>query len=485
MPLLNKIVAKLGYQRINDTKDKAIGEIASAISYNMKWYQNWLEAYYNSNPVHRSSQWTGYHLYEAMDGDAHIYNTMSMRKVALLSRPTVVRSATPGELLEDKKAAFVAWILDHIVEIIQKKREMLSAKDFGFSINEIIYGYRDIVLPEVKVGKKVKFAGATIENALCVVDLKAKVPSAFAFDGFGNLGMVKMTRKLNEPLIWGVGGFGNEPLTAEENLHFLVLTHDPRFGSRYGWPLKASFFWDFLQKKAVRIYRMIFVEKYGMPIYEGTYPPGTDKGGPDGTSAFFEVLKSAQKNDILMHPEGFAVKILEAVTKSGTIDVFQNVLDFCDGNISEVGLGHRTAVSAGDNSSPFQNTDQKSALRQDLLEMDAAELDAVFNDQLIPRLIDFNFTPNGLYPYVKTVVEPETDLDKEIFRLQAAYNMKIPLSVSQQREKFGWVEPGNDPEDLLLLEPELQEKGSQFGKANGQDQSNTGNMANIANENAP
>jgi phage gp29-like protein len=174
-----------------------------------------------------------------------------------------------------------------------------------------------------------------------------------------------------------------------------------------------------------------------------------------------------------MTPEGFAINFVEAV-KSSTIDVYQNLMDFCDGNISEVTLGHRHATDSASVGSFSSAEVKEGALRQDKLESDAAELDAVFNDQLIPRLIDWNFEPNGLYPYVETDVAQESDKNKRIFQFSAASNLGLDLSKSQIRDEMKLNEP-EDENDILRpvgvdLSPTNVGEGSTLGGENSKNE---------------
>ncbi|MCI0443005.1 DUF935 domain-containing protein [bacterium] len=429
-------------------KDALVQEIASGIAYDMRWYSNWMESYWNPNPVMRSSKFTGYHLIEEMDADGHIYNVMSSRKDALLSKPYYVYSAKPDDPFEDFKAAFVAWNKDHIKELVKKKREMQSALNYGFSFNEMIFGYSDVEIPDRTVKKNGiirQIKGGRISNALIIKDIKTRVPSAFGFDGKGNPSMVPADPK-------GItrASAGARLLTEEEIQHFIILTHDPRFGSRYGWPLPISFFWDYLMKKAGKIWRMIYIEKYGMPYLKGTYPAQTNKEGAGGTDQFEARLKGLQKNSWIMTPEGFAIEFVDAMNKSGTIDVYGNLMEFVDGNISEVVLGHRQAVTKNAES-PFSTDTQPTLLRQDKLEMDATEHDAAWNDQVIPLLIDFNFQYNSFYPYIVTDVQPQSDKNKRAFQFAAASNLGLDLSRSQVREELALREPEDEADTLRAV----------------------------------
>lgn len=440
-------------RRSSDSQEQIVNRVASGITYYFRWYQNWMEAYFNNHPVHRSSKWTGYGVYEEMDCDAHIYNVFSIRNDQLLAHPFYVRSADRKSDLENFKMAFAYWNMDRIDELEEKKRDQLRSTANGFSVAELEFAVQDVVIPDRQVkkwnGDEKTIKGGTMHNAVVVKDIIVKPISAFGFDRHGNLSMVPVTE--TDKKYDGRRGYDNshygEPrlLDPEESEHFMVMSHDVRNRNRYGWPVKASIFWDWIMKKAAKIYRMIFVEKYGMPWAEGEYE-STDTAE---ITRFEQTLAGLQKNSWFSHPKGFAVKFVEALNKSGSIDVYQNLLDFCDGNISEAVLGHREAVKSS--SGAYASAEAKEVpLRQDKLAMDAKRIDSVYNDQFIRRLIDFNFVPNGRYPYVQTDVKPESDLNKKIFRYATAYNMKVPISLAQFYEDLALNEP-EDMSDVLLM----------------------------------
>jgi len=459
-------------QREADTRDVAIREIASGIAYDMRIYQNWMQSYWDPNPVHRSSKWT-WSEYQNMDADPHIYNCFSIRKEQLTCRPYYVRSARPDDEFENFKAAFIAQMLDNIPQLAQKKREMLSALDNGFSVNEMIFDTADMVIPDKPLRKKggttKVIKGGTLKNAFVVADIKSRLTSAFTFDGLGNMSMLDVPPAQPGKMSTGYGS--PRLLTAEELQHFLVLTHDPRFGWRGGWPLKATIFWSSIGKRAANIYRQIFIEKYGMPYLKGTYNT-TD---PAEQAKFETKLKSLQKNSWIMLPEGFALEFVTAMAVGrGASDSYSDAITFYDGNISEAILGHREAVTSP--SGAFASAELKEApLRQEKLESDATMLDSLFYDQMIRRVIDANFIPNGFYPYVVTDCEPESDLNKAVFRYSALYNMHVPLSVSQLREDLGVREP-ESIEDTLLMDDSGGADTNTF-----QDKTGGDNMKNIPN----
>jgi phage gp29-like protein len=486
MPIIDNLFGLFGYSKLPkptqqqeaETRDLVIRKITAGIGYDLQWYNNWVSDFFNPNPVMRTGKWRqegGYRAFEAMDADAKIYNAMSTRKEASVSRRYYVRSARPGDQKEDFKAAFVAWNLDHIKQLTQKKREIRQDLDYGFSVTEMIFDRQDVDIPDKttkKNGVTTTIKGGILKDAVVIKDLETKIPSAFSFDASGRM-MIMDTQNTGGNIPVGVT---HRYVIPEELKHFLVLTHDPRNGNRYGWPLKASFFFDYLMKKAGKIYRMIFVEKYGMPFVHGKYPANVNDTGSGSTAEFEQKLQGLQKNSYLMTPQEFSIEFVEAI-KSSTVDVYQNLMDFCDGNISEVTLGHKHATDSAAVGSFSSAEVKEGALRQDKLESDAGELDGLFNDQMIPVLIDLNFTSNGLYPYVETDVQPESDKNKRIFQFSAASNLGLDLSKSQIRDEMKLNEP-EDENDILRpvgvdLSPTNVGEGNSDPNLGGENDKNT------------
>lgn len=486
MNLIDRTLNKIGFARKlpappqQQGASKALTRIASGISYDMQWYQQWQPLYGNPNPIIRSAKFLtegGYGVLQTMSYHPHIYNILSVLKDWLMSRKWEIRSADPKDERENFKAAFIAWQMDRIPQIVQKKRQMMSHLEYGRSITEMILGRETVVIPKKteKRNNKTRIitAGGTIKDAIVIRDLETKVPTAFNFDKSGRLEITKKRTNQAEYMTQPdqyIDQNGYRPLSDEELQHFLIMSHDPQFGWPEGTPLLAIMFWDYLIERATRVYRMIFAEKYGMPFLKGTYPADAS---PDQQTLFKEIIKGLQKNSWAMLPEGLNVDFVDAIDRAGSMDVYQNIIDACHGNMSEAALGHRHAVDSPSVGGEGAAEVKEGAVKQEKGEMYAQELDGVINDQLIRRLIDWNFSDsNGFYPYIVTQVRPEADLTKEVFRFQASYNMNIPFSLAQYREAMGLLEP-MDADDIVV---------NTDGKTDGKPAKEDGeNMENIPN----
>lgn len=429
-------------------KEQAVRRIAAAIDSDVKHYSSWRSSFAEQNPVIRSSKFIsegGYAVFEAMNANPVIKNVMSASKDAVILRPWHIMPAIPNDPRQEFKAMFVSWVIDHIPFLDAKKKEMLSDKDYGYSVTEKIFAQKDVTIPgktTKKRGIETKINGKTMKNALIVVDLQTKPCTAFDFDRYGNMLMAKIdpTRR---SILYGdyvVNQF--DYLSEEELRHFMVSTHDPQNGHRKGEPVKAAMFWSYLIEKATTVYCQIFAERQGMAIMQGTFPAQAE-ATPEGRAevdAFEERLKGAQKNSYILAPEGFAINFIEAVGKSASFDIFSAIIERCHGNYREAALGDREAGKTPE--------DKEGSLHKDKLKVYCKNLDALFNDDLIKQLIDFNFEYDGFYPYMVTNTRTPEEIDKFLFQASTIHNIGYDLSLSQLEEVSGFRAPEDEADTL-------------------------------------
>lgn len=427
-------------------KEQAVRRIAAAIDSDIKHYQSWRSGYAEQNPVIRSAKFQsegGYAVFEAMNANPVIKDVMSKSKDAVILCDWHIMPAIKGDPRQEFKAMFVSWVIDHIPYLDAKKKEILSDKDDGYSVTEKAFAVKDVTIPgrtTKKRGIETKINGKTMKSARIVVDLQKKPCTAFDFDRYGNMLMAKVDRQPSN-LIYSDYVAGNfEYLNEEELRHFMVSTHDPQNGSRKGEPVKAAMFWSYLIEKATTVYQQIFAERQGMAILRGTFPAGAE-ATPEGRAevdALWERMKGAQKNSLIMAPDGYALEYIDAVGKTASFDIFAAIIERCQGNYREVALGHREA-------SP---DDKGGPLHKDKLKVYGKNMDALFNDDLIKQLIDFNFEYDGFYPYMVTNTRTQEEVDKKIFQAVSLHNAGYALSLGQLEEITGWRPPEDEADTL-------------------------------------
>lgn len=423
--------------------------IADGVGWDIEAYHNWESTSYDPNPIHRNPKFTGLHLMYEMDTDSRIYTVMRSRKIALERRPSWIR---PTEEVDEqyRQAAFLVYCMKQINALRSKKKEIKSDLDFGYSVTEIKLKRETVRLKYRAPGDKDE-REFTLPNAITVADLAPRVVTAFWFDHMGRVYFRGNRFKSN--------GEPNDqpfqeprPLTPRQLMHFIISTHDPRAGSRYGWPPKVAMFPPYLMKRAAKLWRLIYVERFGMPIPHGKYKPGTSKPLRD---EFKARLKALQHATYLMTPENFSIEFLEAMN-TASFDPYQSLIDYADFEIVEAGLGHREAVSTTGSGSYASEVLKSTALRQEILEADGGDLDTVINDQLLYRLLywNFNLTSNQ-HPKQLTNVDATRDKNAIITQYQTGHAMGKDLSKSQINEDMGWREPSS-PEDTLKGNPRAQ-----------------------------
>lgn len=422
--------------------DPVVNEIAGEIGFDLERFQ-FLNKTHDSNPIHENPKFSGLHLFYEMDTDSRIYNVMRILKDGLMRRQSWIR---PGDNSEDQaiKTAFAILNLKRISALKQKKKETMGCLDYGYSVVEKILA-RETVELEYEFDKQKK--KIILRNAIVINDLKSRPVTAFWFDEFGKTYFAGNLK--NAPFFGMTFQQSREarPLNDEELQHFMITTHDPRFGSKYGWSVKVSMFPPYLMKKTVKLWRLINVQRNGMPIPHGKYKPGTPRTGPGGTDEFKKRLSSLQHAAFIMTPEGFTVEFLKAID-AGDMDVYQNLLDYCDYEIAEAGLGHREATSQAGTGSYASEVLKSTAIRQEILEANGGTLDTAFNDQFIRPLIDWNFPSSGVYPKQYTDTTAMRDLSATISQFETGHSIGVPLDLDQIYEDMSWRKPV-DPERTL------------------------------------
>lgn len=422
--------------------DPIVNEIAGEVGFDLERFQFLLKTR-DPNPIWKNPKFTGLQLFYEMDTDSRVYNVMRILLDGIRRRQSWIRA---GDNSEDQaiKTANVIRNLKKVEDLKQKKKEVMGCLGYGYSVTEMILG-RETYDLEYEFDSQKKTI--QMKNALVINDLKSKPVTAFWFD---DMNRVFFAGNLKEDSMFGLTfnqQLEQKPLTAEQLQHFIIATHDPRFGSRYGWSVKVSMFPCYLMKKAVKLWRLIFVQRYGMPIPHGKYKPGTNKTGPGGTDEFKKRLAGLQTSAYVMTPEGFAIEFLKAM-QAGDMDPYQNLIDYCDYEIAEAGLGHREATSQAGTGSYASEVLKSTAIRQEILEANCGTLDTVFNDQYIRRLCDWNFPSTGIYPKQYTDTAAMRDKSAIISQYETGHSIGVDLDADQIYEDMEWRKP-TDPERTL------------------------------------
>jgi len=163
--------------------------------------------------------------------------------------------------------------------------DILSALVYGFSVTEKVYQI---------------FSSGPFKGKAGLKYLKTRPPHSFRFetDKHGNLkALVQLTNE------------GDLTLPPEK---FIIYSYNAEFGNWYGTSDLRAAYRSFFSKDLIIRFWNIYLERFGMPLTVGKYPPGASK---DEKEKLKTVLKNIQAKTSMTIPEGFVVELLEAARR--------------------------------------------------------------------------------------------------------------------------------------------------------------------------
>lgn len=418
-----KITEMEALDTFNDPDAKTT--VASFIYYDIERYQSWFQSHFDPNPIHSNPKYNGLKEFYVMNTDTKIKSNMNQRLDTLVNKIVYIPPALENVELEVIKAGFAKAALSRISNLPDKEKGILSDMIYGYSVSEKELGYANL---EFKIqiresAKKATSRTIKIPNAIIIKNIRNITPTAFYFDA---------KRHMYYTSEYGVDGV---KISSKAQRKFIRSTYDSMFDSPYGWPLYTNIFPHWIMKKAILAWRLVFLEKFGIPTVKGTVPQNADPN-----SAVYRTFMAGLDN--LMHaariavPKDYDVGFIEMGNRSGTMDMFQNALNYIDQCISELILGHKQATEATSVGSLASSTVKEAALRQAILESDAMRLDTVMAEQVVKFLIDLNFPSNGYYPDYRRYIEGDTSIKERRETFQFALDAGLTLSDTQIRREL-------------------------------------------------
>ena len=387
-----------------------------------------------------------YDLFQEMeDKDGHLYSVLQTRKNGVLSRDRKVLAASDSP--RDRETAdFVTHTLDAIPHFDRALRDILDSLGKGFSVTEILW------TPQ---GRRV-----------AVEALKSRPQSRFVFDRDSRLRLLDDTDVLprllspSDPVPTAHGRPGDpapgRPLPPEK---FIVFTFEGRHGNPYGTGLCQKAYWYYWFKKNNLRFWVIFNEKFGAPTVVGKYSRGASEEERD---RLLEVVESLQNDTGVVVPESMVLELLEA-RRSGTINTYRDLADWCNDEISKIVLGGTLTASEGRRSGSYALGRIHEAVRNEYIESDARALMEVVNTQLVRPLVALNFGAATPPPLWSIDISDDADLEREA-RLDAELiGMGVPLPLGYFYEKYKRPAPRDEERALRYDDNNLYQYHLEFG----------------------
>ena len=176
-----------------------------------------------------------------------------------------------------------------------------------------------------------------------------------------------------------------------------------------------------------------FAEVFGMPIREYTYD-ATD----DDTRQ--QVLRDAYNQgaaQVYIHPEGTGLRLIESQGKTGALDIYKGLADFCNAEISKLFLGNTLTTQADQHGTQALGTVQQDSEAM-ILDDDRRYVLNVLNYQLTDILATLGYpTRDGRFAYADT---SSIDPEQQLRILQGLHAMGLPIAHQHLYDTFG-IEP--------------------------------------------
>lgn len=320
----------------------------------------------------------GYEIYDRMQSDSQVNACLNIKKLSILSRGWQVRPASDDP--EDVQiAGFVRFCLsDMRGSVIDMLYNVLDAVAKGFSVSETNYKLIE---------------DGPYKGMIGLDSIKSKNPSGVSFESDEFLNLISLRHSATP----------DSRLPTEK---FLVYTYQPRYESPYGTSdLKAAYRHWWSKDVILRFYN-IYLEKFGSPTVLGAYTRGTPKSQQDD---LLKVLDRIQQETAIVLPEDIKVELLEA--QRGGESGYLQAVEYHDRQIAKSILGQTLTTDEGMRFGSFALAKvHLDVLRLTLEKVKRDIEETVMREQLIRRLVDFNFRTD-CYPEFSLGTLRERDLD--------------------------------------------------------------------------
>jgi len=315
----------------------------------------------------------GLDIYRTMQQrDGQIKAVFLLKKHARLSTPWSIRPEDENDKDAINQSNFIKHCFSEMKGNINNSLlKIWNAMRDGYSVAEINY----------KIIPSGEFAGMIgIDN----IKIRKAKNYMFECDEFGNI-------KEN-----GLVEAGNKHLPINKFILFTYNPNDDDSDSIYGESDFRAAYRYYFSNDIIQRFWNIYLEKFGQPTVIGRYPTGTPKLKQD---EYLEILKNIQTNTAITMPVGLEAELLEA-TRRGDAG-YKEAFDCNNNMIARSLLVGSLIMDTGEQQGSYALSKTHFDIFIYVLNYLGIETeDTIIREQIIKRLIDFNF-PRPKYPYFK------------------------------------------------------------------------------------
>lgn len=168
---------------------------------------------------------------------------------------------------------------------------------------------------------------------------------------------------------------------------FVVARQDATYNNPYGFADLSMCFWPVVFMKGGLKFWVQFTEKYGSPWLIGKHPRSAST---KETDVLLDSLEQMVQDAVAVIPNDSSVEIKEAAGKTGSADVYRELLMYCRSEINVALLGQNQTTEANANRASAQ---AGLDVTDDIRDGDASIVAATIN-AAIRLVVDLNFGEN-------------------------------------------------------------------------------------------
>jgi len=312
----------------------------------------------------------GLDIYRTMQKrDGQVKAIFMLKKHARLSTPWNIRPEDEEDPDAVKQAEFIEHCFSEMKGNINNTLlKIWNAMRDGYSVSEINYK----ILPD-----------GEFKGMIGIDNIKTRKAKNYGFscDEHGNIKEDGLVENYNTPL----------PINK-----FILFSYNPNdddADSLYGESDFRAAYRYYFSNDVIQRFWNVFLEKFGQPTVIGRYEPGTNKSKQD---EYLDILKTIQTDTAIVMPKGLEAELLEAVRRGDA--GYKGAFDTNNIMIARSLLVGTLLMDSGEKGSWALSKTHFDIFIYILDYLGNETEDTIIREQIIKRLIDFNF-PKPKYPY--------------------------------------------------------------------------------------
>jgi len=333
------------------------------------------------NPDKLAQRKGGLLIYDKMRTDDQVKASLALKVNAVLAPGWDIEPASQDPI-DIEIADFTKNVIEGIEGTINNTlRETLTALEYGYSVSEIVW----------KLEERGEHAGKIV-----IDKIKGKRPHNYYFDAdeFGNLKPDGLLSKL-------FMGATQDRLPVDK---FVIFSYRKEFSNHYGRSDLREAYRSWWSKDNIIKWWNIYLEKFGSPIMLGKYKTN-DTAEQEKLKT---IMSNIQNNTAVAFKQGdFEIELLEAMRRGGGNDSYEKALNYHDRGIARAILVPDKLSEGGQTGAFALGKVHFDMFLWTVKEVRGTLAETVMDDQIIKRLIAWNFADVTDYPKFK--FNPLTD----------------------------------------------------------------------------